>query len=342
MIAFPGSERRSGSEHPAPVLVRLPNYVGDSVMAWPALARLIAAGLHPSLLGPRWAADLFAGSGLAIDPYPRGLGARLTTLRHVAQRSGGRRILLLTHSFSSALEARLAGLAAIGFRKDGRGPLLTTSMGVFPRGHQVDAYWRLADGLCPPAAAPDTVRLPITETARAAARARLEAAGIADRFVLLCPQSGGRHQGHDKDWPAFPDLADALERHGLITVATPGPGEAEGQRQRLVRTRILDGLGLLDVAAIAEQAALVIANDCGLGHVAAAAGTPILSLFGHTDPDRTRPRSPVAEVLGGTGWPSLDQTLALAQRMLASSAEPRQPCLASQASRSHSYHSCGP
>ena len=125
------------------LLVRLPNYVGDAVCALPALQALATRGALLAL-GPSWAVPLLAAAGLAARPYPRGLRARVGVLRATAQDAGTRRILLLTHSFSSALEARLAGLAPIGFAKDGRRLLLARSAGRLPGGHLVEDYAHLA------------------------------------------------------------------------------------------------------------------------------------------------------------------------------------------------------
>jgi heptosyltransferase-2 len=300
-----GSQARGDS-----LLVRLPNYVGDAVMAWPAISRLVESGWQPTLIGRNWARDLFSASGLAVLAYPTATTQRVATLRDAARERSTRSIILLTHSFSSALEARLAGLRPTGFRKDGRGWLLAEAMGPLPPEHQVLAYWRLADRRCPAGLPEPAIRLPISDQSRSRIAMLLSAQGPHDRFVLLCPQAGGQHRGHSKDWPHFAELAAELHRAGWSTVAAPGPGEAEAFRARLPDSLLFTGLGLNEVAALAERASLTVANDCGLGHVAASAGRPVISLFGSTEPARTRPWSDRSTVLGGGGrWPTLQTTL---------------------------------
>ena len=300
------------------LLLRLPNYVGDAVMAWPAIARLVQAGWQPRLIGKSWAADLFAAVGLAVDVYPDSIRARITSLRRSAHVAGSRAMVLFTHSFSSAAEARLAGLRPTGYRKDARGWLLADSAGRLPPGHQVERYWQLVDRLCPASPPPADFRLPIDASARMRADASLAEHGIAEGFVLLVPRAGGDHRGRSKDWPHFPALAQWLHEAGWPTVISPGPGQATHQDGGLPDTRVLEDLDLLAVAALAERAGLVIANDAGLGHVAAAAGARLLSVFGHSDPDQVRPWSTRATVLGGRGqWPTLEALVAAARERLA-------------------------
>ena len=292
------------------LLVRLPNYVGDAVMAWPAIGRLIEAGWQPSLIGKGWARDLFSGSGLNIHAYPAATRQRVAALRGIAGAQHTRSIILLTHSFSSAFEARLAGLRPIGYRKDARGWLLAEAVGRLPAVHQVPAYWRLTDRYCPPGHPPSSIRLPMCARARRRIASVLEQHALDSGFALLCPQAGGRHRGHSKNWPHFAELATELHRAGWSTVAAPGPGETEAFRRRLPDSALLTDLGLSEVAALAERAKLAIANDCGPGHVASGAGVPVISLFGATDPARVQPWSDTTTVLGGNGrWPTLDEVL---------------------------------
>ena len=70
------------------------------------------------------------------------------------------------------------------------------------------------------------------------------------------------------------------------------------------------------LAALAKRSRMVIANDSGLSHVAAAVGAPQITLIGVTDPSRTRPWNPRAIVLGKEGaWPTLDEVLAAVKKL---------------------------
>lgn len=95
-----------------------------------------------------------------------------------------------------------------------------------------------------------------------------------------------------KRWPVayFSQLGQTLrEKHGLRTVVAGSPGERE------LGERINDSLNLCgqttlrQLVALLERASLVIANDSGPMHIAAALGRPMLTLFGPTNPIRTGP-----------------------------------------------------
>jgi heptosyltransferase-2 len=99
-----------------------------------------------------------------------------------------------------------------------------------------------------------------------------------------------------------------LAERGLATVAAPPSDEVAATRAALPDAVLLPPLPLGVFAALAAEAALVIANDSGTSHVAAAVGAPQVTIVGVTDPARTGPWSPAATVVGREGaWPTVDQ-----------------------------------
>ena len=98
-----------------PIIVRLPNWVGDVVMSVPAVSHLAHSGFTPLLVGRAWAQPLLAAYGWEMHPRGTTLRARVAQLDDLHRRAArlddgfGRRLntLLLTNSFSSALEASL-------------------------------------------------------------------------------------------------------------------------------------------------------------------------------------------------------------------------------------------
>jgi ADP-heptose:LPS heptosyltransferase len=114
-----------------------------------------------------------------------------------------------------------------------------------------------------------------------------------------------------KNWPLerFIELARALVTHGRVPVFLLGPQEASVSTEllrQIPESIALDftqinpspAIGVFDaVIAVAERLALVVANDSGLGHLAGAAGRPVVSLFGPTDPRRWAPMAPVRRVV---------------------------------------------
>lgn len=161
---------------------------------------------------------------------------------------------------------------------------------VYPRGGEPDPgvhqLSHLASGLV---ALPSPEALPTPFL-------RVSAASSAPDLLLL-PGSGGLK----KCWPAerFRALGAALQARGLRVAVALGPDELERGPgpERFVGLPVLEGPSLAELAALCAAARLVVGNDAGTTHLAAAAGAKVLALFGPTDPARWRPLGPKVTVL---------------------------------------------
>jgi heptosyltransferase-2 len=304
--------------------VRLPNWVGDVCMSLPALHLLQQAGLPLVLCARPWARDLLAGlpahdfvpmggkvgeDRAAVAAHRRGLGADARTARG----------LLIPDSLSSALVFRLAGLRCAGFRDEGRSLLLRWPIAKpDPALHTVEAWHYLARtalqhwdipvaGGVANAGPARTLDLPLMQAHRDAAQALLGQHGLEGRpFVLIAPTAVGLHHGRVKVWPHFDALTRALQADGHAVVMCPPPAEAEQARANAPTATLLPPLGLGAFAALAARAQLVICNDSGVSHIAAAVSARQLTLFGVTQADRTGPWSPRAHCLGSDqNWPEI-------------------------------------
>lgn len=306
------------------LLVRLPNHLGDTLMALTALERLAAAGHALTLVGKGWARALFAAYEWDVQPVAAGWRASIGQWRQLKTTHDGD-ALLLTNSFGTALAARLAGLRVTAYATDGRGVLLSRAVIVprrwYLRGsamHSVDYYDALAAAyLRERVRTPPALALRLTDAARARARDLLLTAGVTGAYVVLCPGATGRHRGRDKTWAQFPQLCGWLLQQGHAVVAQPGPGERERFVQALPGATLLPEADVATFAALLAGSRLVVANDSGPSHVAAAVGAPLIALFGVTDVEKTRPWSANAVVVGSdAGWPTFDEvTSAVAQRL---------------------------
>jgi ADP-heptose:LPS heptosyltransferase len=139
-------------------------------------------------------------------------------------------------------------------------------------------------------------RVPLPEAARAAAAALLPAGPV---FVGICP---GAH-GAEKIWPMdrFVSAARAFAARGWQPVVMIGPNEAEMVAQ--LKSELPDAVfpevdrtdghpeikGPALALALGERLTVAVANCTGIGHLLANAGTPLVSLFGPTDPRRFLP-----------------------------------------------------
>lgn len=137
-----------------------------------------------------------------------------------------------------------------------------------------------------------------------------EAGIVPDKFILIAPTATGLHRGQIKVWPHFETLTQALKRQGHIVVMCPPPAEADEARRNAPSALCLPPMKLGAFATLAQSASLVICNDSGVSHIAAAAQAKQLTLFGVTRRERTGPWSQQATCLGSEGnWPALDEVL---------------------------------
>jgi heptosyltransferase II len=313
-----------------PLLVRLRNWVGDVTLGVPALRRLAAAGYDLQLVGKGFAKELLAGEGWPVHTLPATARERVALLRSLRSTAAaadadlGRRLnaVCLPYSFSSALELRFAGWRALGHAAEGRSLLLARAVRR-PKGlHAIEEYGQVADALLAPAPAvlpPQRIDLAVSPAHRAQAAALMREHGLAPGFVMICPFAGGTFEKLDKRWPDFPAFlntaqAQTAQRRWVIC---PGPGEEDEARSHYRGALCLPGVRLGALAALLQQAALMVSNDTGPGHIAAAVGTPVLSVLGPTDPDLWRAWGPQVRLLGGRGhWPTVAQAGAATQQML--------------------------
>lgn len=282
------------------LLVRLPNWLGDAVMASAVVGRVRRKQTRPAVLVLRhWLTPLAEawGEGLALAPEladaetnPRAWFAAARDARLAGVDSA----LILTESWRGAAWARAAGLHPIVcFAGAGRAVLGARTV-PRPAGHLAEQYGALADAAAVPASvAGPTFEVP--ESWRTAAR-QLLGAHASHPFVVLAP---GATFGNAKRWPAssFHALAGDLSRSGMRIVVTGTADEAAAGAAlcEAAGTGALNLAGRTDLRALGGVCALahvVVGNDSGVVHLAAAAGTPTVAPYGSTAPAWTAPISP--------------------------------------------------
>jgi heptosyltransferase-2 len=242
-------------------------------------------------------APLFALAPWVDRVIPAAAGSAVLRASWKARRQRFDEAWVLPHSFRSALAAFLSGARRrYGYAGQRREIFLTDGPERPPAtGHQL----RDEDALLARAGiAPDTDPPRISPSPETVSRMRrlLETEQLLDPAtgygpILLAP--GGAF-GPTKRWPAerFAFLADALMDRGRRAAILIGPGEVE--LGRLVAHRARHRIGVVggdldtgELAALLSLAGLLVGNDSGPAHVAAAVGTPVIVFFGPTDPGRT-------------------------------------------------------
>lgn len=301
------------------VLCRLPNHVGDCCMTLPALRLLEASGFTPMLTGKRWAEDLMSGMGWRFDPIEGHVTEDLHRIRYISNHLGPRPLgLLFPNSFSSALLFSIGRVRNAGFPTDGRRFLLDKVVEEPGTMHEVERFFRLAHGAIKawggtPAwdSVPEELGMRLLARHEAAARNLMAEHGIPENFALLAPIARGLHHGKEKQWKHFNELCQPLRDMGIDPIVFPSVREEEANHAACPNARILPPTTLGNYAALAKRARIVIANDSGISHVAAAVSANQITLLGVTNPARTRPWNSKALCLGNNtdGWPSLQQVL---------------------------------
>lgn len=299
------------------VLCRLPNHVGDCCMCLPALRLLAASGFTPALVGKRWAEDLLAGMGWRFDPIEGKVSEDLSRIRYLASNANAAQGLLFPNSFGSALLFKLGRLKTAGLRTDMRSFLLDNGIPEPGAMHEVERFFYVAHeaikawGSTPAFdKVPERLSLILMKRHEAAAKNLIEQYKIPEKFALLAPIARGKHQGKAKHWEHFNELVAPLRAKGFEPIVFPSLREEALAKAACPDATILPPTTLGNFAAIARRAQVVVANDSGVSHIAAAVGAKQITLVGVTDTNRTGPWNPDAIVLGENGrWPEVSEVL---------------------------------
>ena len=286
----------------------MPNWLGDTVMALPALSALRGAHAEARITAiGRWA-PLLSGQGVAdlLLPYPRGLRERLD-LGHSLRQEPPDLAFLLVNSLESALAAWCWGARRrLGFDTDGRRLLLTDIVPLpSPRRHQIDEYALLlsADGVVVGDDATPAWRLPPPGSLDAELEALLEAIGVRAGARIVGLHLGAAF-GPSKLWPpeSFGRLAARLDRGGLCPLLLGSADDRETARDvaAAAGVPVLSLVGRDHPALLPrllDRLSCLVSGDTGVAHLAAALGVPTVTLFGPTDPRLTAPRAKGTRVL---------------------------------------------
>lgn len=318
------------------ILVKMPNWVGDCIMATPALAMMRAAlpGSTIDLLCRPSVAGILQDNPhkskvIALDDRKLTPGD-MKDLRSAQYDA----IALMTNSLGSAwLGFRIGAKRRIGFNREGRGLLLTTKIPFKPlewqsptpqplsrrsiKGqlldglprHMVEYYLRIGSATVKaidPGAGNGQPQsdfklvLPLNREAESKVAAMMREAGIMGKS-LIGINPGAAH-GPAKRWSPerLGHLVDGLEREGWAFVSTAAPNESHlNDRVQAVTKVPIHRLGektsLRELPALISRLNVLVTNDSGAMHVAAARQVPTVAIFGPTDWPSTCPWQALTE-----------------------------------------------
>jgi heptosyltransferase-2 len=293
------------------LVVLAPNWLGDAVMALPAIADVRRASPHAEMtvaarpsIAPLFSMASEVDHSLAIDaqPHLRETGNELAN-------QGFDTALLLPNSMRAALVVALAGIPERwGYRANLRGAFLTRAI-ARPSGlHQAEYYQQLVHALGFPNG-PMEPRIALSPATRAAATTMLRDAGWDGRAPLVALAPGAAY-GAAKRWPSerFAALAASLVADGVQSVMIGAAADrltADEVARACQSPSLLTLVGRTDLPTLAGVLATcraLVTNDSGAMHLAAAVGTSVTAVFGPTDERATRPLGDAHQVVTFPVW----------------------------------------
>ena len=294
--------------------VRATNWLGDAVMSLPAIRaiREVFPHAHIALVARPWVADLYARESsidrIVLYPAAKGLSAKRAFAAQLRSQHFDAAILL-QNAFDAALVAWFAGIPErIGYRRDGRGWLLTQAIpvpepGDIPR-HQRFYYLELLRRAGMIERFPDSgaIRLEGGADARAAGAAHLARLGIGGPAIGISP---GAAYGNAKRWlpERFAAVAGRVAPSAVLLFGSAAERPlcetvAESLGRGGIEIRNLAGeTTLREFIDLAAACRLFLTNDSGAMHVASALGVPTVAVFGATDDTTTGPTGAHARVV---------------------------------------------
>lgn len=293
-------------------LVIAPSWVGDAVLSQPLLTLL--GQRHPEsaidVQGPAWALPIYRRMPEVADtiegPFAHGelAAGKRWRLGRALRNRGYERAYVLPNSFKSALVPAFAGIPCrIGYVGEMRQALLTDARRLdkhaLPK--MVDRFAALA--LPPGVPLPDRLPRPRLQADPAEREALAGRLGLvaSGRVACLCP---GAEFGPAKRWPEahFGSLAASLAADGhavwlIGSAKEKGVGDEIEAASGGAAVNLCGRTTLDEAVLLLSGADIVVSNDSGLMHVAAALGRPLVALYGSSSPAFTPPLSDDARIL---------------------------------------------
>jgi heptosyltransferase-2 len=309
------------------ILIRATNWIGDSVMTMPAVQRIreLAPTAHITMLCPGKLIDLWRHNPYINDLIPFGRKLDINELR----RRQFDIAIIFPNSFRSAWECKRAGIPRrIGFGGHCRRFLLTDIVHE-PRAERARYENRSVDG--------KTFRVKVFRSTRHQSERYLDIVAYLDgnrdpappRVRLAIEEmpalnkflrddgrpvvaiNAGAEYGPAKRWPAERFAQTAIKVTELVDVRwliIGGRDDVEISREietrlreaKLAESSIVNIAGkttLLDLCALLRYCKVLLTNDTGPMHIAAALGTPTVSIWGSTSPELTGPLSPRSVII---------------------------------------------
>jgi heptosyltransferase-2 len=301
------------------ILIRATNWVGDAILALPALraVRVRFSNAEIAIVARPYVADLYRDQEICnqLIAYDRnGLHAGFSGRERLASELRAQKFdvaLLMQNAFDAAWLAWRANIPErIGYARDGRSFLLTKAVAL-PRNGEIPAHERFyylellrRAGWLDSVQDETFIGLSVSEDKRRSADEFLCESGVRQGAPRIAIGAGASY-GSAKCWPPsrFAEVASRLQMEAdadvilFGTVAEAGVSAAISAEMRRPPIDLTGKTAIADLPALLSQCHIFIGNDSGAMHVAAAVGLPIVAVFGPTDPFGTAPVTPRSSIV---------------------------------------------
>lgn len=310
-----------------PLIVRAPNWVGDTILSLPSLEALSQMGFELHIFGSPWIKDLLATTPYHLYSLPRHIGIKEGS--RILKSLPYENTVLFPHSLTSAIMAWWGGKKSIAYSFECRRIFLSKTAPRQTGLHFLEEYWYLAkfvaNYLMPnkqwPSQIPKKVKLSINQSQLDNAKQILHANKINQPYWVLCPMAKGEQF---RVWPYWKEFSELLANQGVRFIACPGPGEEADCQKLLPNGIVLPNIKLGEYLAIMSGAEQIISNVTGPMHMAATLDVPMLGILGKTDPNIWRPWG--GRYIGDqNGWPSVNE-VAIASGIIEQICTCDEPC----------------
>ena len=296
------------------LLIRATNWVGDAIMALPAIRTIRAKfpDAQISIVARPYIVDLYQNQNLCDELIPYGSNGEhhgWSGREQFAKQLRAKKFdlaILLQNAFDAAWLTWRAGIPErIGYARDARSFLLTKAVPVPKPGetpaHEKFYYLELLRRAGVSGSSSDVahIKLDVLEPAKRQARETLLNEGARPEALKLAIAAGASY-GSAKCWhpERFAAVASRVQSEvdaDVILFGTAGEANVSNAIAAAMERPPIDMTGktsMSDLPALLSQCHLFLGNDSGAMHVAAAVGLPVVAVFGPTDPDGTAPVTP--------------------------------------------------
>jgi len=301
------------------ILVRATNWVGDAIMALPALraVRTRFPEAVIAIVGRPYVTDIYRDQGMCdqfISYDSKGLHAGFSGRERLAAELRAQKFdvaLLLQNAFDAAWLAWRANIPErIGYARDARSFLLTKAVPL-PRHGEIPAHEKFyylelvrRAGWLDSVQGEIFIGLSVPEGKRRSAEEFLRKVGVRQGALRIAIGAGASY-GSAKCWPPqrFAEAATRLQSESDADVilfgsdAETSVSTAISAEMRRPPINLTGKTAIADLPALLSQCHLFIGNDSGAMHVAAAVGLPVVAVFGPTDPEGTAPVTPRCSIV---------------------------------------------